>query len=299
MTRAWEFLRRRPAIAAGLAILLWASAFPAIRIALEQFDPLPLAAARFGIASVPAIAWLTWRRPAVPSPRDLLQMLACGAIGIALYNVLLNTGQKTVSPAAASFIIATQPLFAGLLAGPILGEHVSRRAWIGSLIGLLGVGIIAVGGAGLTLRGAGVLLVLAAAACSGSYFVMQRPLVQRHGALTSASATILCGAALLSPGLPYATSHITGSARSTGALLFLALGAGVLAYPCWLLALERLGAARAARWLFLIAPIATAMNAVMTWRLPGPTLIAGGALALIGVAFSNSRDKTAPPRTAQ
>lgn len=289
MTRTFELLRRHPALAVGMTILLWASAFPAIRIALEQFEPLPLAAARFAIASVAAMAWLVWRRPALPSPRDLVHMLACGAIGIALYNLLLNFGQRTVSPGAAAFIVATQPLFASLLARPFLREQVSRDAWLGSVIALLGVGIIALSGAEIMLHWSGALLVLGAAACSGSYFVLQRPLVQRYGAQTSAAATILIGAILLSPGLPQAAMHIGDSVRSTLALLFLALGAGVLAYLCWMIALEGMGAARAARCLFLMAPLATAINAAMTQHLPGPSLFVGGALALVGVAIGNSR----------
>lgn len=298
VTRPFQLLHNHPSLAAGITILLWASAFPAIRIALEAFDPLPLAAARFGIAAVFALVWLAWRRPALPSFRDLVHMLACGAVGIALYNLLLNTGQRSISPGAASFIVATQPLFAGLLARPLLGEHVSARAWMGSAISLLGVGIIALSGAALVLHARGVMLVLGAAACSGSYFVLQRPLVQRYGALTSAAITILIGAILLSPGLPHAMGHLTGSVRSTVALLFLGLGAGVLAYPCWMLALEGMGAARAARWLFLMAPLATGIDAIMTRQFPAPALILGGAFALVGVIVGNSQPPTTEARRA-
>jgi drug/metabolite transporter (DMT)-like permease len=287
---AW--LRAHPAVAAGITILLWASAFPAIHVALDQFEPIPLAAARFGIASVVAIAWLAWDRPNIPTLRDGVRMLACGAIGIALYNILLNTGQQSVSPGAASFIIATQPLFAGFLARPLLGEYVCRRAWLGSVISLCGVGVIALRGSHLAVTGRGVMLVLAAAGCSGTYFVLQKPLVQRYGALTSAATTILTGALMLSPALPSAIAQCGISARSTSALLFLALGAGVLAYPCWMVALQGLGAANAARWLFLMAPLATLISALMTRRVPEHALLAGGALVLVGVILGNSR--TAP-----
>ena len=84
-------------LAALATVVLWASAFPTIRVALADFEPVPLASLRFTIASVPMLIWCAVRRPTLPAPRHLLLFLACGAIGIALYNVALNTGQRTVS----------------------------------------------------------------------------------------------------------------------------------------------------------------------------------------------------------
>lgn len=97
---------RQRLVAAGavaFTIVSWASAFPFIRIGLHGLTPLQLAAARFATAAVLALAWLAWRRPPKPSRGDALRFLACGLLGIALYNALLNTGEQTVSAGAASF----------------------------------------------------------------------------------------------------------------------------------------------------------------------------------------------------
>ena len=112
-------------------------------------------------------------------------MCLCALLGIALYNVLLNTGQRSVPPGAASFIIATQPIFAAALSATLGHERLTLATLSGSAVSLLGVAIISLGQFGSWRMGHGAVFVVAAAACSGSYFVLQRPLVQRYGAIAS------------------------------------------------------------------------------------------------------------------
>ena len=58
------------ALAIGVTILAWASAFPAIRAGLAGFGPLELGAARFAIAALPAALYLLIARPALPQWRE-------------------------------------------------------------------------------------------------------------------------------------------------------------------------------------------------------------------------------------
>src|SRR5687767_8859742 len=76
------------AVAVAFTVFVWALAFPLIKIALAEIAPLPLAAARFAVASLLVAMWLAWQRPARPSGWDTLRFLCCGLIGIALYNAL-------------------------------------------------------------------------------------------------------------------------------------------------------------------------------------------------------------------
>src|SRR6476619_539023 len=131
--------------AALLTVLLWASAFPLIHIALAGLAPLPLAASRFWFAGAIALAFLLAARPTLPLRRDALSFLACGLVGIALYSAFLNSGQRTVSPGAASFLINTGPIITALLATVFLRERFGIVAWVGSAIALGGVAIIAAG----------------------------------------------------------------------------------------------------------------------------------------------------------
>lgn len=280
---------RQPLLAAGavaFTIVSWASAFPFIRIGLQGLAPLPLAAARFATAALLVIAWLAYRRPPLPRWRDGLRFVLCGFLGIALYNALLNTGEKTVAPGAASFIVNTLPIFTALLAAAFLGERFNRWGWLGSLVSLAGIAVIARGQPGGLTLGAGSTLILGAALCSASYFVLQRRLIPVYGALTCTAYTLLAGAVLLAPWLPGALSALGSAPHGTlQAVLVLGVFPAALGYATWTFALGYFGAARAANFLYLTPAVATALSAVLTGERPGLATLCGGLMAIAGVVF--------------
>ena len=280
-----------------MTVVAWASAFSLIHIGLRDLSPLPLAAARFWVAGVIASAWLTAKRPPEPTLRDGAMFMFCGLIGIALYSACLNTGQRTVSPGAASFLINCGPIITAFLATVFLKERFGIVAWIGSAVALAGVAVIAAGQPGGLQLGAGASLILLAALCQATYFILQRPLVPRYGALASAAYTIIAGALLLSPWLPLALHPlIAAGPRSPAVLSVLALAIlpSVIGYAAWTYALGVLGAARAANFLYLVPPVAIAIAVALTGDVPAWSTIAGGFLAIAGVAIVNLRAKLAP-----
>jgi drug/metabolite transporter (DMT)-like permease len=282
---------RSIAVAAS-TVLLWAAAFPAIRIGLRTFDAIPLAAVRFSIAGMLALAWLLWSRPTLPTPRDLMRFALCGAVGISIYNVLLNTGQQTVTAGAASFIINFQGVLTALLAMLFLGEAFNRWAWAGTLVCMVGVTVIASempGGLGF---GSGATLVLAAAACSGTSFVLQRPLVAKYGAMTSAAVNILMGFLFLTPWLYDGLSQaMVASGSGIGAVVFLGVFPGAVGYMTWMSTLSTFGAARAANVLYLVPPVATAIAFYIADEVPGWPMLVGGLIVLAGVMLVNAKGK--------
>lgn len=289
------FVPRRSsgALAALTTVALWGASFPAIHVALRDFDPVPLGALRFAIASAVLCGIALARRRPAHAPRftgrDLVRVAACAGIGIAAYNALLNTGQTTVSAGAASFITNAQPIIAALLATWLLRERPGARVWIGSIIGFAGVTVIAAAQPGGLQFSGGATLVALAAACSATSFVLQRPLVARHGALLSAAAILLAGALLLSPWLGAGLAQARAAAStSLLAVLFLALASGVLGYLAWMRALDELGAARAANYLYLTAPWAAVLDWLVIGSRPSLAIYGGGAIALAGVALVNS-----------
>lgn len=277
-----------------VTVLAWASAFPLIHIALASFGPLSLAAARFWLASIIALAWVVVARPAQPSLRDAGIFLLCGLAGIALYSACLNTGQRTVSPGAASFLVNTGPIITAMLATLFLRERFGRVAWIGSAVAFTGVAIIATGQPGGLHLGAGASLIVMAAILQASYFTLQRPLVPRYGALACTAYTFIAGALLLTPWLPEAARSLAaGGADSsaTHALLALVLMPSIVGYVAWTYALGSLGAGRAANFLYLVPPVAIAISFVLAGEVPRWSTLVGGLIAIGGVAIVNLRSK--------
>lgn len=281
-----------PVLAVAGTVITWASSFPAIGMALTGFDPLPMAAVRFALAALLAIAWLAWRRPPRFSGKDLATLAVSGVIGIALYNILLNLGQTTVSAGAASFIVNSQPMFMAILAVVFLKEAFNRWAWLGTAIGVLGLATIAWGQPGGLHFGAGSSLILGAAVAAAVFSVMQRPLFARIDPLTVTASVLLAGAIALLPFLPRGISQFaTASADARGAVIFLAIAPAAIGQVSWSYAIRHYGAARAGQFLYLIPPLATLIAWLVLGDRPLLTTVLGGLATITGVVIVNTRGR--------
>jgi drug/metabolite transporter (DMT)-like permease len=283
----------RPSLLPYLAVVgtvaTWAASFPAIGFALREIEPLPLASIRFALAAVPAVIWLAWRRPQALSARSYLTVVVCGVLGIALYNLLLNSGQATVSAGAASFIVNTQPLFQAGLAVLFLREAFNRWSWLGALLGFAGVAVIASGQPGGLGFGAGATLILGAAVCSAADSVLRRPLFARVDPIDVTALVLIVGAVALLPWLPAGVAQTRGASGETvAAIVFLALAPAVIGQTCWTYALKSFGAARAGQFLYLVPPCAVAFAWLLLDEIPLWSTLAGGAVALAGVILVNT-----------
>lgn len=278
----------------AFTILMWASAFPSIRAALSAFSPAELAALRFAIASMALGVYLAWVRPPLPGWSDLPRIVLTGGLGIAAYNILLNSGSRTVDAGTTSFVVNTAPVFTALLGAALLGERLRAWGWLGLCLSFGGVAVIAAGRGDLSF-GSGTFLVLAAAMCQAAQFVLQKPLLARHGALPVTACVLWAGTALLLPFLPTALeSGARAGAGPLAAVVFLGIGPAALGYVAWSYVLAAMPVSRAAAFLYLVPPVATLLAWLMLNEVPGWGALAGGAVALAGVVLVNTLGRVRP-----
>jgi drug/metabolite transporter (DMT)-like permease len=189
-----------------LAILAISTAAPLVRWA----EPAPaalVAAARVSIAALVLLAIAGRDLGAfVRLPRR--EQLLCGASGVLLgvhFGVWIASLYYT-STAASVALVATQPVFAGLLAWMFLGERIARREAIGIAVAAAGCALLA-GGDLLDASGGALLgdgLALAGAVTAAGYFVVGRrlrvalPLMAYLGIVNAVAAVVLCGAVVVS-----------------------------------------------------------------------------------------------------
>lgn len=273
-----------------VTIFAWASAFPAIRAGLAAFGPLELGAVRFAIAAVPAAIYLAVTRPRLPKRGELWRFGVGGFGFVALYTGLLNYGELTVSAGAASFIINVSPILTALFAAAVLGERFSAIAWAGTLLSFAGIGIIALGeGEGLRFD-AGAFLILGAAFVTAINAIVQKPLFSHHNPLAVSAWNMVIGSLALAPFLPAGLEQAAvADAHGLFAAVYLGIVPSLIAYASWAVALSRLPASRASNFLYCVPPVATLMGFLWLGETPGTLGIAGGVLALVGVAIVNLR----------
>jgi len=291
----------RAKLAAAGTVLLWASAFPAIAVADRGLGPAGLAVARLVIASAAlavAAPFLGVRRP---RGRDLPLIALCGLAGMTGYQLLLNAGERVVPAGTASLLVATAPVYASVLAVMFLGEHPGRRWWAGSSVALAGTAVIAVShGLGF---GASALIVLAAAVLQGIFHTAQKPLLARYTsfevtayAMWAGTVFILPWAGSLARALPHAGAPGMGTA--IGAAAFLGVAPSALGFVLWAYAMARMTVGQVTTSLYLVPAAAILISLVWLGQVPGPIELAGGAIALAGVALARSQSPGRRPRDA-
>jgi drug/metabolite transporter (DMT)-like permease len=279
-------------LAAAGTVVLWAAAFPAITVAVAGLGVLGLSVLRLFVASVALLAAAPFAGVRLPRWRDLPLIALCGFAGMTLYQVLLNDGERVVPPGTASLLIATAPVFAGLLAAGFLRERQGRAQWAGSGLALAGVAVIACS-RGLSF-GASALVVLAAAVAQAAFHVAEKPLLVRYTGFEVTAYAMWAGTVFL---LPWSAPAIGAVSRAPAgavwAAMFLGVAPSALGFALWARALARMPVGRATAWLYLVPAVAIIVSLVWLSQLPSLVSLGGGALAVGGVVLA-ARPLTRP-----
>ncbi|MBS45099.1 MAG: EamA family transporter [Nocardioides sp.] len=277
--------------AVGTTLLLWASAFVAIRHLADDFGAGSLALGRMLVASV-LLAVIALPR-GLPRP-TAQQWATIGVIGVlwyAVYMVALNEGEQRVDAGTAAMLIQVSPVLIAVLAALLLSERFTLQLVLGLALAFGGVALIATASSGDTERDVlGVVLCLVAAASYAVSVVLQKPLV---AALKPLQVTWLAATVGAVACLPFAGSLVSdladAPASSIGWLVYLGIGPTAVAFTTYGFALQHMSASSLGVTTYLVPPITIVLSLVLLGEVPPPLAYVGGALALVGVAVARRR----------
>ncbi|MFF9494378.1 DMT family transporter [Streptomyces flaveolus] len=272
-------------------VVLWASAFPAIRVGVDGLGVQALSFLRIVIAAVALLLVAPFAKVRIPRCRDLPLIALCGATGITAYQLLLNWGEVNVAAGTASLLIAIVPAFSVLLGSLFLKERLSRNIVLGTVVALAGAAIVSMakGTGGFTVSA---LIVLAAAVAQGVYHVATKPLLRHYTGLEVATYAMVAGTLLALPLAP-ATWHaaLEAPADALACALYLGLLPSALGFVIWAYAVARLPLATSTAALYLVAPVALVISFVWLGEVPHLIELAGGAVSVAGVIVINRRSQ--------
>ncbi|MEU4605357.1 DMT family transporter [Kribbella sp. NPDC023972] len=278
--------------AAAVTVVLWASAFVAIRHTGTEFSPGALSLARLLIASaILGVVLLLHPRQEVgrrwPAKRDWPQLLACGLLWFGVYNLALNAAERRLDAGTAAMLVHIAPLLVALLAGLTLGEGFPRMLVIGSLVAFGGV--VLIGAATSTGRAEtwGVVLCVTAAVSYAIGVVTQKPLLSRLPAAEVTWLACTIGAVVC---LPFAPALVDELRSAGGATIWWVIYLGAfptaLGFTTWAFALRRTSAGRMGATTYLVPIVAIVLGWLFLGETPAVLALAGGAVCLSGVAVS-------------
>lgn len=271
-----------------VTIVIWASAYVGIRAGLEHFSPTHLSLYRFGVASMTLGAYAAAVRMRPPTMPDTARIMLLSLLGITGYHVALNYGEVSVPAGTASLIVASGPVITALLATAFMGERLSWMGWLGSLVSLGGVTLIVVGSGASVQFTRGALLILLAALLTSMYYVFQKDVVRRVGAVRFTVCSLIAGTVPMLAFLPgFADALRTAPLASHLAAIYLGVFPAALAYVTWTFALSRVGASRTSTFLYVTPVFAIAIGWLWLGETPSATSLLGGFIALAGVVVVN------------
>ena len=282
-------------IALTISLVLWASAFAGIRLGLRGFGPGQLALLRFAVASIALLVYALITHLPLPAPRDIPMLFVMGFLGFTVYHVGLNAGEVVVPAGAASFIVASVPVFSTLLAVIFLRERLTALGWLGAFVSFGGVAIISLGtGTGLKFEPAALFIVLAAFGES-LYFVIQKPYLSRYTGLQLTTYTIWTGTFFMLIYLPGLISQLgKASIESTLAVVYLGIFPAAIGYVLWSVALSRADVSRVTSTLNLSPILSLIIALLVLGEVPSPLSVLGGLITVTGVIMLNTLGKKTP-----
>jgi len=292
---------RRDALGAGLAaVCLWGLAPVATRAAVGHLPPLPLLLIRLTAASLVLLPW-AWPVFLQLRPRSAARLLAAGGLGLVGYNLPVTLGLRWLPAATAGLLLATEPVWVLVLGRLFTREGGGVRPWLGSVVALAGVAVLAgpgaIGGAGGDRALAGAGLVLAGTLAFGAYTIVVRPLSREFGAVPATAASTVVGA------VPYLAGAGTLAGAGLGhlgpevwaELAFLALGSTAAGLLLWNVAALSAGVTQVSLLLYLEPVVSVAGAAFFLGERVTLLMIGGGLLILTGVAVSGTGRGNAAP----
>jgi drug/metabolite transporter (DMT)-like permease len=282
----WAWL----SVPALTAVLIWGGTFPIAKFALDEFSVLSYATIRPFVASGIIFTVLRFRgEPLGIAREDWPRLLLAGFAGMFLFQAGFIFGLDLTSASHSAIIASAGPPILGMLALWLLrGDRPTGRMLAGLAVGgggvILLVGDPSADGASIL----GDLISLGAALAWVGVTIIPEPLVRRYGAFRVTAWMILCSAVAFLPisaGELIETAQDMPSPLAWGSLFYTGIFGMTIANSLWQRAVHSVGVSQTMPYLYLQPAVALGLAAVMLGERLGPVQLAGGLLAMVGVAL--------------
>ncbi|MEO4288735.1 DMT family transporter [Staphylococcus aureus] len=270
-------------------IILWGSAFPMIKIALNDFSAESLSAFRLILATIILLPFVIIKKLPTPELRDIPVIFILGFCGFVIYHTALNFGETLISAGISGILVSTTPIFSSALAYIFLKEHFSKWNWLSSLVAFIGISIISISKDDYTtINVLGVFIILLASFSESLYFTFQKKYIEKYGFIAFTLYTIMASSPFMLIFIPEIINDIHGATfTSIVSVLYLAIFPTIIPYVLLAYIVKSVGVSDATMSLYLTPIVSLLLSYLLLDELPTTLAIIGGIINLLGVSLSN------------
>ncbi len=270
-------------------IILWGSAFPMIKIALNDFSAESLSAFRLILATIILLPFVIIKKLPTPELRDIPVIFILGFCGFVIYHTALNFGETLISAGISGILVSTTPIFSSALAYIFLKEHFSKWNWLSSLVAFIGISIISISKDDYTtINVLGVFIILLASFSESLYFTFQKKYIEKNGFIAFTLYTIMASSPFMLIFIPEIINDIHGATfTSIVSVLYLAIFPTIIPYVLLAYIVKSVGVSDATMSLYLTPIVSLLLSYLLLDELPTTLAIIGGIITLLGVSLSN------------
>ena len=291
--------RLLPWVALAVVWIVWGSTYLAIRVVVGEMPPLFTASFRFLCAGVlmGAVALVVDRRSGWPDRRQWLDYSLIGILLLSVGNGFVMWAEKTVPSGTAALIVATVPVWLLLLDGwRPGGQPWTGRVWIGTAVGLLGVGLVARPEAGMDAGRWPAVIGLQVACLAWTVGSLYTQSVPKRLPLASAAAIEMLAGSLVLAALALLFGEdpsrlAAASPRAWGAVAYLVAFGSLVGFTAFAYCLNELPATTVGTYAYVNPVVAVFLGCLILGEALTPALLAGGTLIVLSVALTTLRKR--------
>ena len=273
----------------ALVVIIWGTTFVSTKVLIQNgLGPIEIMFYRFVLAYF-CLLMVSHKRLWADNWKDEFMLILSGLTGGTFYFVAENTALGITQASNVALLVCTTPIFTALLVHWIFKEPLRRNMIIGSIIALIGVGLVVFSGSVLLqINPLGDFLSIMAALMWAVYCLILKPLGKKYPTAFITRKVFLYSVISL---LVYflfdplqVKTEVLFHPVVTLNLLFLGIVASMLCFIAWNAAVKVLGPSRTANYIY-VQPFSTLVlsSIILSEVITLASMI--GALCIIGGVY--------------
>ncbi len=267
---------------------LFGGAFLFMRVAAPEFGAIPLIEVRLAAATLILIPIIAVRGGMQEIARNWRPIAIMAVLHNVLPFCLFAYALLTLTGGYTAIVNASSPLFAGVIAWVWIGDRLQPVRIVGLLLGFAGVVLLVWDKVDMNLNAAGVSIAAAVSAsfCYGLAAVLMKRNLTGVAPISVAAGSIATATIILLPLAIWFWPDTTPSLNAWVMTATLGIACTAVAFVLYFRLITNVGPTKAITVTFLVPVFAVVMGALMLGEPITTSMMAGGAIILLGTAMS-------------